>query len=197
MKKQKDNLMKYRNKRLDINTKLIQKAIDNIISINGEISANNVSKTTYLVADARFEEKGISPSAISKNEMYKNLIQKANLRKIDNKTNVNYRTDGDIRIELFQTRIEKEKLIKENIILRNILKKYGGDLTTLDILKYQDLEKMKLIKQAAKGLVNRLFELELAEYNISTGELVLTQLHDVLINSTGYKLIIGEDNDSF
>lgn len=194
MKTQKDNFMKYRNKRLDINTKLIQKAIDNIISMNGELSANNVSKITYFVADIKFEEKGISPSAISKNQIYKNLIQKANLRNTNNKSNFNYITDGDIRLELFQIRIEKEKILKENILLKNILKKYGGDLTMLDISKYQDLEKMTLIKQAARGLINRLFELELAEYNISTGELVLTQLHDVLINSTGYKLIIGEDN---
>lgn len=195
MKEQRDNLKKYRNERVEINTKLIKKAIDNIISMSGELSANNVSRTTYLVADSKINEKGISPSAISKNKIYKSLIQEAIVRKKTSKGSFDYKTDGDIRIELFQIRVEKEKLIKENLLLKGLLKKYGGDLTLVEISQYQEIEKIELIKQATKGLVNRLFELELAEYNASTGELVLAQLHDVLLSSTGYKLIIGDEND--
>lgn len=195
MKERRDNLKKYRNERVEINTKLIKKAIDNIISMSGELSANNVSRTTYLVADSKINEKGISPSAISKNKIYKSLIQEAIVRKKTSKGSFDYKTDGDIRIELFQIRVEKEKLIKENLLLKGLLKKYGGDSTLAEISQYQEIEKIELIKQATKGLVNRLFELELAEYNASTGELVLAQLHDVLLSSTGYKLIIGDEND--
>ena len=77
MKVKKDNLKGFRDKRVEINVMLIQKTIDKIVALNGELSANNVSKTSYLVADSALGEKGISPSAISKNIIYKQMIQKA------------------------------------------------------------------------------------------------------------------------
>lgn len=187
-----DNLKNFRSKQIEINTKLIQKAIDNIFNLEGVLSNNNVSKTTYLVADEKLGETGITPSAISKNNIYKSLIQKAKYRKND-KSNVSYfSSSGDIKMELFKLKVEQEKLKKENIILKKLLKKYGGDLTMIDITNYEDNEKSQLIKQASKGLIQRLFELGLAEHNFDTGELVLVHLGDVLLNEYGYSLIIGD-----
>ncbi|MCG3683869.1 hypothetical protein [Aliarcobacter butzleri] len=187
-----DNLKNFRSKQIEINTKLIQKAIDNILNLEGVLTNNNVSKTTYLVADEKLGETGITPSAISKNNIYKSLIQKAKYRKND-KSNVSYfSSSGDIKMELFKLKVEQEKLKKENIILKKLLKKYGGDLTMIDITNYEDNEKSQLIKQASKGLIQRLFELGLIEHNCDTGELVLVHLGDVLLNEYGYSLIIGD-----
>jgi len=192
MKSKRDNFKDYRNKLVETNTKLIQKSIDSIISMKGELSSNNVSKTSFLVADKNLGEKGITPSTISKNTLYKTLIQKAQLESSSNKKTTSFSTDGDIRIKLFTTNIEKEKLIKENLLLKKVLKKYGGNLTSFDISNYEDIEKAELIRQSAKGLIQRLFELGLIEHSMDNGALVLAQLGDVLLQKQGYNLIMGE-----
>lgn len=192
MKNKRDNFKDYRNKLVETNTKLIQKSIDSIISMKGELSPNNVSKTSFLVADKNLGERGISPSTISKNSFYKTLIQKAQFECSSNKETTNLSTDGDIRIKLFTTNIEKEKLKKENLLLKKVLKKYGGNLTSFDISNYEDIENAELIRQSAKGLIQRLFELGLVEHNMDNGALVLAQLGDVLLQRHGYNLIMGE-----
>jgi len=136
--KNKDNFKNYRMEKVESNTKLIQKAIDSIISINGIISNNNVSKTTYLIADEKIKEKGITPSAISKNNIYKNLIEQAKYQKNDYKEGISkYSTGGDLRIEVFKLNTEREKLKKENKVLKELLKKYGGDLKKIDLSTHQ------------------------------------------------------------
>lgn len=192
MEKNQDNFKKYRDKRSMINIKLIQKSIDNIVAMSGEITGNNVSKTTYLIADREAGEKGITPSAISKNAIYRTLIEKAKMLSINNKNSINPITNGDMRMNLFNLRVEKEKLRRENIILRELLKKYGGNLSSIDIKNYENIEKTELIKQASIGLVQRLFELGIAEYDTTNGALVLSQLGDILLDMQGYSLIIGD-----
>lgn len=192
MEKNQDNFKKYRDKRSVINIKLIQKSIDNIVAIHGEISGNNVSKTTYLIADIKTGEKGITPSAISKNAIYRTLIEKAKMLSTDSKNSINPITSGDMRMNLFNLRVEKEKLRRENIVLRELLKKYGGDLSSIDIKNYENIEKIELVKQASIGLVQRLFELGIAEYDTTNGALVLSQLGDILLDMQGYSLIIGD-----
>jgi hypothetical protein len=192
MEKNQDNFKKYRDKRSMINIKLIQKSIDNIVAMRGEITGNNVSKTTYLIADIEAGEKGITPSAISKNTIYRTLIEKAKILSTNNINSINRITDGDMRMNLFNLRVEKEKLRRENIILRELLKKYGGDLSSIDIKNYENIEKIELIKQASIGLVQRLFELGIAEYDTTNGALVLSQLGDILLDMQGYSLIIGD-----
>jgi hypothetical protein len=76
--------------------------------------------------------------------------------------------------------------------LRELLKKYGGDLSSIDIKNYENIEKIELIKQASIGLVQRLFELGIAEYDTTNGALVLSQLGDILLDMQGYSLIIGD-----
>lgn len=192
MEAKRDNFKEYRDKRVEINTILIQKTIENIVSLNGEMSANNVSKTSYLIADATLGEKGVSPSTISKNIIYKQMIQKAQQEMFSKKKSKGFKTDGDIRIELFSTKIEMEKIKKENKVLREVLKKYGGNLSSFDVSNYEEIEKTQLMKQASKGLIQRLFELGLAEYDMNNEALVLVQLGDILLNKNGYKLIMGD-----
>lgn len=192
MEAKRDNFKEYRDKRVEINTILIQKTIENIVSLNGEMSANNVSKTSYLIADSTLGEKGVSPSTISKNIIYKQMIQKAQQEMFSKKKSKGFKTDGDIRIELFSTKIEMEKIKKENKVLREVLKKYGGNLSSFDVSSYEEIEKTQLMKQASKGLIQRLFELGLAEYDMNNEALVLVQLGDILLNKNGYKLIMGD-----
>ncbi|PHO10786.1 hypothetical protein CPG37_02780 [Malaciobacter canalis] len=192
MKVKKDNLKEFRDKRVEINVILVQKTIDKIVALNGELSANNVSKTSYLIADSVLGEKGISPSAISKNIIYKQMIQKAQQEMGSNEGPKGFKTDGDIRIELFSTKIEMEKIKKENKLLREVLKKYGGNLNSFDMPSYEEIEKNQLIQQASKGLIQRLYELGLAEYDMKKEALVLVQLGDILLYRNGYKLIMED-----
>ena len=189
----KDNFKNYRIKQVEINANLIQKAIDSIIAIDGTLSNNNVSKTTYLIADEKLGEKGVTPSTISKNNIYKSLIEKAKLKKHDNAKGISkFSTNGDLRIELFKSNIEKEKLKKENIVLKDLLKKYGGDLTKIDITTYEENEKALLIKQTARGLIQRLFELGLIEHHFDSGSLILSHLGDVILQKNGFDLIMED-----
>lgn len=190
-----NNFKNYKEKQKNINTTLIKKAIKYLKNSDTVLSNNKISQATYLLAEVALGETGITPSAISKNKFYKSLITQAKYEKqsfsseFPNKLG----TEGDIRMELFKVKVQNEKLKQENIILKELLKKYGGDLNTEEISQNKKIEDIKHIKETAKGLIQRLFELGLVEQNISTGNLVLAQLGDILLHKTSYKLIIGEN----
>lgn len=189
-----DNLKNHREEKLNKNKNLIAKTIEKILEVDGVLSNNNVSKVSYLVADEKLGERGITPSAISKNEIYKIMIKRAKLKqKNDVKVNNNSATSGDLRMQIFELQIEKEMIQRENKLLKEVLKKHGGGIHLSDIKKEASIEEGRLIKESAKGLINRLLELELAEYNLSSNELIVAQLNDVLLNSIGYRLIMGEE----
>ena len=52
-----NNLKEYKRKQQEINAKLVQRAIDHILRIGGNLSVNNVSRTTYEIANPEKGEK--------------------------------------------------------------------------------------------------------------------------------------------
>lgn len=70
----KDNLEQYRLDKVERNLKFVKKAIEHLKKFNIEVTLSNVSKTTYdLSSDT---QKGLSISALCKNKIYKELIDK-------------------------------------------------------------------------------------------------------------------------
>lgn len=188
------NFKLFKDKQQKTNTSLIQKAIKYLQNSNASLSNNKISETTFLLAESTLGERGITPSAISKNKFYKSLITQAKYEKLSPKSNLSTKlgTDGDVRMELFQVKIQSEKLKQENMILKELLLKYGGDLTQNNISKEKEMGNSSLIQNTAKGLIQRLFELGIVEQNIDTGNLVLAQFGDILLNAAAYNLILGD-----
>ncbi len=188
------NFKLYKDNQQKTNTRLIQKAIKYLKNSNASLSNNKISETTFLLAESTLGERGITPSAISKNKFYKSLITQARYENISQKSTIStkFGTDGDVRMELFKVKIQSEQLKQENIILKELLSKYGGDIPTHNLSKDKELNNMIPIKDVTKGLIQRLFELGIVEQNIDTGNLVVAQYGDVLLNHAAYTLIIGD-----
>ncbi|WP_457560777.1 hypothetical protein, partial [Caminibacter sp.] len=106
-----NNLKEYKRKQQEINAKLVQRAIDYIVKIGGNLSVNNVSRTTYEIADPAKGEKGLTPAAISKNALYKNMILKAKAQKNKQMADSpSLMTIGDLQMKLFQERQKNQEL---------------------------------------------------------------------------------------
>ena len=70
----KDNLEQYRLDKVEKNLKFVKKAIEHLKRFNIEITLSNVSKTTHDLSSEI--QKGLSISALCKNKIYKELIDK-------------------------------------------------------------------------------------------------------------------------
>lgn len=70
----KDNLEQYRLDKVERNLKFVKKAIEHLKKFNIEVTLSNVSKTTYDLSSET--QKGLSISALFKNKIYKELIDK-------------------------------------------------------------------------------------------------------------------------
>lgn len=77
-----DNLKSYRDEKVKKNTELVKRSIAHIKEYGGNISLSNISKVSYDIANDN--ENGLSVPALSKNKLYKNLIEQAK-NEVENK----------------------------------------------------------------------------------------------------------------
>lgn len=119
LRSENDNLQGYRKKRSQLTEKLLKKSIDELIKINATINQKTVCEMMDRLASAEDKDNRaiISPSAISKNEVYKNMIFEAKEKvKLVNSHDKTYKLDGDKKLEVFQLKTiiaKKEAKIKE------------------------------------------------------------------------------------
>jgi len=189
-----NNLKEYKRKQQEINAKLVQRAIEHIIKIGGNLSVNNVSRTTYEIADPTKGEKGLTPAAISKNSLYKNMLLKAKAEKNKQKIDApNLMTIGDLQMQLFQERqknqelkmkikILEDQLSKVSLIEKNILPKPSLEQDCLDIRQQN-----KELKSLLKGVINVLVNLDLIENK--DGDIVISLYGSILLRAEHIKLI--------
>lgn len=119
LRSENDNLKKWRNKKKFLTEQLLARAIEELESLKAKINQKNVCEMMGKLAT--FEDKEydtiITPSAISKNEIYKNMILEANEKsKFNNTKNEKYKIDGDKQFEIFKLKTiiaKKEAKIKE------------------------------------------------------------------------------------
>ena len=78
-KSKNNNLAEYRAFQEEKNKELILKAIKYIKTLNGIINFSTVSQVTYDLADPLKKEKGLTLAGVSKNKLYRSLIDKAKL----------------------------------------------------------------------------------------------------------------------
>lgn len=189
-----NNLKEYKRKQQEINTKLVKRAIDHIIKIGGNLSINNVSRTTYEIANSGKGEKGLTPAAISKNKLYKNMILKAkaqkNKQKIDSPSLM---TLGDLQMQLFQERQKNQelkikiKVLEDKLSQVALIEKQSVNSISLEKDCLEIKEENKQLKSLLKGIINTLVKLELIE-NVN-GDFVIPMYRNVLLKKEHLEII--------
>ena len=128
-----NNLAEYRAFQEEKNKELVLKSIKYIKSLNGIINFSTVSQVTYDIADPLKNEKGLTLAGLSKNKLYRSLIEKAKLSQnidinlksnrsfYENSSNSNI-TVADIKLQLHELRVKNVNLKMENKILSEQMK---------------------------------------------------------------------------
>lgn len=145
LRSENDNLKEWRNKKKSVTEELLVRAINELQNLNAKINQKNVCEMMEKLATAEDKEYDavITPSAISKNEIYKNMILEANEKSRDNNAkNQKYKMDGDKQYEIFKLKTiiaRKEAKIKEleSIIERANIKDNTNIYSTHDNINYK------------------------------------------------------------
>lgn len=126
LRSENDNLQDYRKRRGQLTEILLNKSIDELIKLKAVINQKTVCEMMDRLAHDEDKKNRaiISPSAISKNKVYKNMIIEAKEKiKLSDDKDTKYKIDGDKQLEIFQLKTlvaQKEAKIKE---LESIIKR--------------------------------------------------------------------------
>ena len=165
-----NNLKEYKKRQQEINTKLVQKAIEHIKKLGGNLSVNNVSRTTYEIANPDKGEKGLTPAAISKNQLYKTMILKAKAEQNNYKQDeATLMTVGDLQIKLYQEMQKREelkiklKILEDQLSKISLVEKSNTQPKSLEQDCMDIREENKHLKSLLKGVISTLAKLEMVE----------------------------------
>lgn len=166
------NLSHYRQERLKINTALIRRCLEYMTINDIKITMSSVSDLSFRIAKYENKEKGLTTAALSKNELYRALIQESQqsaFTKTGNKTYATPMGDAEIRLEIFKLKSKVAELKQENRILRHNL----ADTTErIDITSTPESEQVKIIQEnnelklALEGIIELLSKRKLAVFDI-------------------------------
>ena len=127
-----DNLKSYREDKVKHNTELLKRAIDHIKKYGGDISMSTVSNVTYDIA--KEGEKGLSIPAISKNKLYRALVQEAQNSVSDKKGSMKDKdlssktlkdmSQAELIAEIYKLRVLTLQIQKELTVLKDIIAEY-------------------------------------------------------------------------
>lgn len=140
-----DNLKIFRDKKSTLTEQLLRRSLDELIQLKAVINQKTVCAMMDNLANSKEKEFKaiISPSAISKNEIYKNMILEAKEKvQLSDESKKLYKLDGDKKLEVFQLKTiiaRKEAKIKEleSIIERANIKDNTNIYSTYDNINYK------------------------------------------------------------
>ena len=173
-----NNLAEYRAFQEEKNKELVLKSIKYIKSLNGIINFSTVSQVTYDIADPLKNEKGLTLAGLSKNKLYRSLIEKAKLSQnidinlksnrsfYENSSNSNM-TVADIKLQLHELRVKNVNLKMENKILSEQMKTLSSTVSTVEPVSDDMLKKYKFLYQICSNLISRLLELDVVGFLLS------------------------------
>ena len=184
-----DNLLKHKELLQKRNKGLIERAIAHIDQLGGAISMSVVSRVTYEIANSEDKEKGITLAGISKNPIYRSLVEQAKLENerkerkegTSRKTHLKHYSDGDIRMMLHVLRVEKDELKRTNKILRQQIKEEINVIETSEPIEDVLIKEYNSIRNIARSMANRLCELELAYIDANTETLKVMHYDEILV----------------
>ena len=187
-----DNLLKHKELLQQRNKALVERAIAHINQLGGAISMSIVSRVTYEIARSEDKEKGITLAGISKNPIYRHLVEQAkveNERKegISRRTSTMQYSDGDIRMMLHAVRVENNELKRSNKILTQQLREETHVIETSEPIEDTLIKEYNTIRNIARSMTSRLCELELAYIDANTGTLKVMHYDEILVPQDALK----------
>lgn len=195
-----NNLAEYRAFQEEKNKELVLKSIKYIKSLNGIINFSTVSQVTYDIADPLKNEKGLTLAGLSKNKLYRSLIEKAKLSQnidinlksnrgfYENSSNSNM-TVADIKLQLHELRVKNVNLKMENKILSEQMKTLSSTPNTVETVSDDMLKKYKFLYQICSNLISRLLELEVAYIDLERTTLNVQIYDDVILQKEALDIL--------
>ncbi|MGH2306328.1 hypothetical protein [Aliarcobacter sp. ERUVET-8] len=195
-----NNLAEYRAFQEEKNKELVLKSIKYIKSLNGIINFSTVSQVTYDIADPLKNEKGLTLAGLSKNKLYRSLIEKAKLSQnidinlklnrsfYENSSNSNM-TVADIKLQLHELRVKNVNLKRENKILSEQMKTLSSTPNTVETVSDDMLKKYKFLYQICSNLISRLLELEVAYIDLERTTLNVQIYDDVILQKEALDIL--------
>lgn len=195
-----NNLAEYRAFQEEKNKELVLKSIKYIKSLNGIINFSTVSQVTYDIADPLKNEKGLTLAGLSKNKLYRSLIEKAKLSQnidinlksnrgfYENSSNSNM-TVADIKLQLHELRVKNVNLKMENKILSEQMKTLSSTASTVEPVSDDMLKKYKFLYQICSNLISRLLELDVAYIDLERTTLNVQMYDDVILQKEALEIL--------
>lgn len=195
-----NNLAEYRAFQEEKNKELVLKSIKYIKSLNGIINFSTVSQVTYDIADPLKNEKGLTLAGLSKNKLYRTLIEKAKLSQnidinlksnrsfYENSSNSNM-TVADIKFQLHELRVKNVNLKMENKILSEQMKTLSSTVSTVEPVSDDMLKKYKFLYQICSNLISRLLELDVAYIDLERTTLNVQIYDDVILQKEALEIL--------
>lgn len=188
LRSENDNLKEWRNKKKALTEQLLSRAIQELQSLNAKINQKNVCEMMEKLSTSKDKEYDavITPSAISKNDVYKNMILEANAKsKFNNIKNEKYKIDGDKQFEVFKLKTIIAKQEAKNKELEAIIKRANiQNNSSLQIQKVNNIDFQSILKD----LVNFARQEGIAFLDKDLN-LITESKHQVLISSQIIKLL--------
>ena len=195
-----NNLAEYRAFQEEKNKELVLKSIKYIKSLNGIINFSTVSQVTYDIADPLKNEKGLTLAGLSKNKLYRSIIEKAKLSQnidmnlksnrsfYENSSNSNM-TVADIKLQLHELKVKNVNLKMENKILSEQMKTLSSTPNTVELVSDDMLKKYKFLYQICSNLISRLLELEVAYIDLERTTLNVQMYDDVILQKEALEIL--------
>lgn len=188
LRSENDNLKEWRNKKKALTEQLLARAIQELQNLNAKINQKNVCEMMEKLSTSKDKEYDavITPSAISKNEVYKNMILEANEKsKFNNIKNEKYKIDGDKQFEIFKLKTIIAKQEAKNKELEAIIQRANiQNNSSLQIQKANNIDFQSILKD----LVNFARQEGIAFLDKDLN-LITESKHQVLISSQIIKLL--------
>ena len=192
LRSENDNLKEWRNKKKALTEQLLARAIQELQNLNAKINQKNVCEMMEKLSTSKDKEYDavITPSAISKNDVYKNMILEANAKsKFNNIKNEKYKIDGDKQFEVFKLKTIIAKQEAKNKELEAIIQRANiQNNSSLQIQKADNIDFQSILKD----LVNFTRQEGIAFLDKDLNLLTESE-HKVLISSQIIKLLNLED----
>ena len=188
LRSENDNLKVWRNKKKTLTEQLLARAIQELQNLNAKINQKNVCEMMEKLSTSEDKEYDvvITPSAISKNDVYKNMILEANEKsKFNNIKNEKYKIDGDKQFEIFKLKTIIAKQEAKNKELEAIIQRANiQNNSFLQIQKANNIDFQSILKD----LVNFTRQEGIAFLDKDLNLLTESE-HKVLISSQIIKLL--------
>ena len=188
LRSENDNLKEWRNKKKALTEQLLARAIQELQNLNAKINQKNVCEMMEKLSTSKDKEYDavITPSAISKNDVYKNMILEANAKsKFNNIKNEKYKIDGDKQFEVFKLKTIIAKQEAKNKELEAIIQRANiQNNSSLQIQKANNIDFQSILKD----LVNFARQEGIAFLDKDLN-LITESKHQVLISSQIIKLL--------